>query len=216
MKMPLYEFECPAGHITEKIFSIKDCPNIIDCSYKVDRKIQSVSGTNKSIVMDCLLPAEKIWSIPGNIQLGEPTKVFVNNKTGDVFTPATKSDRPPKGYHEKELKGPIERTKFEKEQQHRVNGRNQFMSHHLDLLKSEARKNRQDDTKARMNAIQREEVVNPQSGKTETIEYSLDHKEKALLKKAMERSAKKPMKEKKSEVKLAVNHSNTSNMADID
>jgi hypothetical protein len=199
--MPIYEFECPLDK----------------------RRFEVILGIDmadkKKFICTCDSPilhmAERIWSLPGNVQLGEATKIFVNNQTGDVFTPVSRFDKPPKGYHAKELKGPIERTKFEKEQQHRVDGRNQFISHHLDSLKSEARKNRQDDTKARLNSVQREVLPNPQTGKDEVVEYSLDHKEKALLKNAMERSNRKKRKEKKSDVLLAINHQDSSNVGDF-
>jgi len=198
--MPIYEFQCPLfGNVFEVILPLE----------MADRKEFICTCDSDQIHM-----AERVWSIPGVVQIGKPTRIFVNNKTGDVFTPVKETDKAPKGYHEKELKGPLERTKFEKEQQHRVDGRNEFISHHLDTLKSEARKNRQDDTKAKMNSIQRELLPNPETGKEEVVEYSLDHKDQALLKSAMERSNKKKRKEKKSEVMLTVNHMNPSNMSD--
>lgn len=199
--MPIMEYECPAGHITEKIFLFSNTPIIIDCP--ICWNIEKVLRT-----------ASKIWSLPGKIDIAPPTKIFVNNKTGDIFTPQSRYDKPPNGFHEKELRNPIERSKFEKEQQHKVNARNQTMSHALDSLKSEARKRRHDNLNAKMNAIQKEEFVNKE-GKKETIEFTLEEKDKLLVKKAMERSKKKPIKEKQSNVMLAINHQNSSNMDEV-
>lgn len=197
--MPIYEYECPIHGKIEKCLplsysNVKDIPCTKD--------------------IDCEERAERIWSLPGNIQIGSPTKMFVNNKTGEVYSPSTKFDKPPKGYHEIELKTPIERSKFEREQQRKADAENQLTSHVLDSMKSEARKKRHDDLKSRMNAIQKETVIN-REGKEETLEFSLDHKDKQLLSKAMERSKKKPRKEKKTEVKLAINHYNPSNMDQV-
>lgn len=199
--MPLYEYECPAGHITEKLFPINNSPVQIDCPRCWDwgREIKT---------------ADKIWSVPGNIQIGLPTRIFMHHKTGEVFTPFSRFDKPPAGYIEKELKDPIARSKFEKEQQRKVDAENQLTSHVLDSMKSQARNNRHDNLKAKMNAIQRETITN-REGKEETIEFTLDHKDKQLINKAMERSKNKPRKEKKTEVKLAINHYNPSNMDQV-
>lgn len=201
--MPIIEYKCLEGHITEVIYHLSDYP------YP-----EKIGCEDCAIFCGSVEFAEKIWSLPGNIQIGAPTKVFINNKTGEIFTPFSKYDRPPSGYHEKELKSPIERSKFEKEQQRRTDAENQLTSHVLDSMKSEARKNRHDNLKSRMNAIQREEVEKP-DGKKEVVEFTLDHRDKALLSKAMERSKKKPKKEKKTDVKFAINHYNPSNMDQV-
>lgn len=200
--MPIYEFECPIHGRFEIILPLT----------KSNSKFAFCGFPNKDEQgFACGIKAERIWSLPGNIQIAKPTRMFVNNKDGSVFSPIKESDKPPKGYHEIELKGPAERSKFEKEQQHRIDGQNQLTSHILDSMKSEARKNRHDNLKSRMNAIQRE--VDPNTGKE--IEFTLDHKDKALIEKAMNRSKKKPMKEKKSNVMLAVNHDDRSNLDEV-
>lgn len=202
--MPIYEFTCPVHGRFETIFKLSVYNEIkegIMCGRLLDLGEELYCGE----------VAEMVWSVPANINIGKPTKVFINNKTGDVFTPAKDSDRVPRGYHVRELKNPIERSRFEKEQQQMVDGRNQFISHQLDTLKSEARKNRHDDLKAKMNAMQVEK--DPATG--ETVRYSLDHKDKALLEKAMNRSRKKKAREKKSEVMLAVNHQDAGNMDEV-
>ena len=205
--MPIYEYMCEAtGEIFEWIRPISEseikrqtCPVHFVENHKEGKDYHDVI---------------RIWSLPGNIQIGKPTRMFINNKTGEPFSPISQYDKPPKGYHEIELRSPTERSKFEREQQRRIDGQNQFTSHMLDSMKSEARNKRHDDLKARMNAVQKEEFTNKE-GKTETVEFTLDHKDKALLEKAMKRSRKKPMKEKKSDVMLAVNHYNPSNMDEV-
>lgn len=207
--MPIYEFECKVtGETIEKLFSLSQAHvTLMKCP------IHSVNDcVKKNLPMAHL--AQRIWSLPGNIQIGSPTKIFINNKTGEIFTPFSKHDKPPNGYHEKELKSPIERSKFEKEQQRRADAENQLTSHVLDSMKSEARKNRHDNLKAKMNAIQREEVERP-DGKKEVVEFTLDHRDKSLLNKAMQRSNKKPKKEKKTDVKFAINHYDPSNMDQV-
>lgn len=197
--MPIYEFECPVHGIFEVIADLKFC----DIKY-------AKCTINETCAEICI----KVWSIPGNIQIGSPTKVFVNNKTGEIYTPFSRYDKPPSGYHEQELRNPIERSKFEREQQRRVDAENQLTSHVLDSMKSQARKNRHDNLKARQNAVQRETYTDHE-GKEQKVEFTLDHKDKELLNKAMERSKKKPRKEKKSDVMLAINHYNPSNMDQI-
>lgn len=199
--MPIYEFECSEGHKIEKIFNISECPDKIPC------EDCSMFGGSMEFM-------EKVWSVPGNIQIGQPTKMFINTRTGEPFAPMSRYDKPPSGYKEIELRNPIERAKFEKEQQRRTDASNQFTSHMLDSLKSEARKNRHDNLNSRMNAIQREEFVD-KDGKTQVQEFTLDHKDKELVKKAMERSKKRSRREKKSNVMIAANHYDKNNLDEI-
>lgn len=205
--MPIYQYSCiKTGEVFEEILPISEWDRrLIICRIHFNRDNYLATG----ICHD----AEKIWSIPGNIQIGKPTRIFVDSK-GNTFSPISQHDKPPKGYREIELRNPIERSKFEKEQQQRTDAQNQLTSHILDSMKSESRKNRHDNLRARMNAVQREEFTN-QEGKTETIEFTLDHKDKALVEKAMTRSRKRKAKEKKSNVMLAANHYNSSNLDEI-
>lgn len=199
--MPLYEFECNYGHRYEKLFNINECPIKIPCE-------------------DCSLEgsmefAEKVWSVPaGDLSNGKPTRMFINNRTGEPFAPISRYDKPPRGYHEIELRNPSERTRFEKEQQQRLDGQNQLTSHILDSMKAEARKKRHDNLKARMNAVQREEYTDDE-GKTKVEEFTLTERDKALVNKAMEKSRKKPRKEKKSNVMFAINHYDKSNIDEV-
>lgn len=216
--MPIYQYSCEiTGQVVEQILPLEFADYIeIDCPIHCRKSIEA-DGEGFKTHLEKTHPmhyAQKIWSLPGNIQIGSPTKIFINNKTGEIFTPFSRHDKPPNGYHEKELKSPIERSKFEKEQQRRADAENQLTSHVLDSMKSEARKNRHDNLKAKMNAVQREEIEGP-DGKKETIEFTLDHKDKSLLNKAMQRSNKKPKKEKKTDVKFAINHYNPSNMDQV-
>lgn len=199
--MPIYEFECPVHGRFEKILTITEGANRVS--------IICLQQDEKGY---CLKDAEKVWSIPaGDLSIGKPTRMFINVRTGEPFSPMSSYDKPPKGYREIELRNPAERSRFEKEQQRRVDAENQLTSHILDSMKSEARQKRHDNLNARMNSVQKEE--NPITGQVE--EFTLDHKEKALVKKAMERSKTKKPKEKKSNVILAVNHYNKSNLDEV-
>lgn len=199
--MPIYEFECPVHGIFETILPLISSElKLIQCGWAVDRN------------NFCYEAATKVWSIPaGDLSIGKPTRIFINERTGEPFSPLKPYDKPPRGYREVELRNPSERSKFEKEQQRRIDVQNQLTSHILDSMKSEARKNRHDNLNAKMNAIQREK--DPVTG--ETVEFTLDYKDKALVKKAMERSKKKKVKEKTSNAVIAINHYNSSNLDEI-
>ncbi len=190
--MPIYEFECAKHGVFERILPI---------SFANQK-------TSECDEPDCLISCERVWSRPGNIQIGQPTRMFINQKNGEVFSPFSRFDKPPAGYKEIELKGPTERSKFEKEQQRRTDAQNQYTSHMLDTLKNESRKRRHDDLSAKMNAVQRE--VDPATG--ETVEFTLETRDKELLKRTMNRTKKRPAREKKSEMMLAVNHFDKNNM----
>lgn len=191
--MPIYEYECSDGHISELFKRLSDT---------------SAYSTTCTI---CGKLATKIVSLPGNITIGKPTRVFIDQRTGQAFTPANEYEKAPANCKEIELKNPVERSRFENEQQRMVDVRNELTSRALNESKNEATKRRHDNLKARMNAVQKE--IDPKTG--EEVKFTLDEKSKDLLKKSMNRSRDKKERVKKSEVMLAVNHMDKGNLTEV-
>ncbi len=197
--MPIYEFECPVHGIFEKMLPIKEA----------DTK-NARCNVPVSMPLRCGLLSERVWSLTGNINIGKPTRVFIDQRTGNAFTPANEYEKAPRGCREIELRNPVERSQFEKEQQRMVDAKNEVTSHALNAMKDEATKKRHDDLKSRMNAVQKD--IDPITGKE--IRYTLDEKSKDLLKKSMNRSRDKKERTKKSDVMLAINHTDKGNLSE--
>jgi hypothetical protein len=220
--MPIYEYQCVKNpeHIFEKFYKLEDSDRkYVQCSicFSIKCKEHGVENpTDANISLRSMIYvrtplAERIWSIPGNISIGKPTRVFIDQRTGQTFTPTSEYEKAPRGCREIELKNPIERSKFEHEQQTITDAKNEVISHSLNSMREEATRKRHDDLKARMNTIQRD--IDPISG--EEVRYSLDEKSKDLLKKSMNRSNQKKEKIKKSDVMLAINHTDRSNLTEV-
>lgn len=207
--MPIYEFECPIHGIFERLFPLrlyKEICNGILCEYPI-------SEFGKGIIKEdlyCGETAEKIWSLPGNIQIAPPTRVFISPKTNQAQVAISQYDKPPVGYIEKELKDPIQRSKFEKEDNARVHIQDEVDTYKMDQRRQSHQKLRHDELKSKMNSLQTE--VHPDTG--EKIKHFLEPQTKFMLKKAMEHSNKKRVPKKETVRKLAVNHYNSSNLAD--
>lgn len=185
--MPIYEFQCVKGHITETIVLSNYLSNHILCP-------------DMSNDMRCGLPAERIWSAPANIQIGKPTRVFQNPANGKTIVASSDYDKPPYGYIETQLSGPIERSRFEKEEQRKLDITNEIVTRQLENTRLATKKNRHDDLKANMSRLAAESD-NPSGAE-------------AFIKSAMNRKKKPKHGARKSEVKLAVNHNNANNMSD--
>lgn len=183
--MPIYEFECEAGHITETIVLSKYLQNHILCP-KIEKE------TEEGIAR-CSLPAERIWSAPANINIGKPTIIFKNKLTGEFDIATNEHQTPREGFVKEELRNPIERSKFEREAQKRRNAENEITTEYLKTQHAETRKNRHAEINAKMSTF-------PNDGTRE------------FLKKVMERKSKRKFPEKKSDVKLTVNHTDSSNL----
>lgn len=184
--MPIYEFECKNGHRFEKLFSINDCPKNLLCEY-----CPRVPGIISRGSVPSL--AEKVFSAPANINIGKPTIIFKNPRTGEVEVAASDYDTPRPGFVKEELKNPIERSKFERTVQARQDLANEIITEKLKQDHSETRKNRHADIESRMSSF-------PNDGTRE------------FLRKAMNRKSKRKFPEKKSQVKLTVNHTDSSNL----
>lgn len=213
--MPIYEFECEfTGDIKEVILPLSEADNDrmfcpIHCRpYVEEYKEKFVTNMGRRFPLHS---AVKIWSLPARTDLGAPTRVFINNRTGEIFTPISKSDQAPIGYHEEQLKDSIQRSKFEKEYQRKLDATNEIVTHELESQKAAITKRRHDDINSRMNAVQRE--TDPVTGKE--VEYTLDHRDKEVLKKAMNRTKKKKFRPRTSDFKFAVNHNNRNNLDEV-
>lgn len=181
--MPIYEFECPDGHRFEKIMSLEN--GIQNGKWQC--------GSYEGGVF-CGKWAERIWSIPANINLAKPTIIFRNPKTNEVEVATHDNDQPRKGFVREELKNPIERSKFEKEQSQQRYVEDEIVSEAISLERSQTDKNRHADINARMG--------------------SYDSQTQQLLKSAMKRSAEKKKRtpRKQTNIRLDVNHIDQSNL----
>lgn len=97
--MPLYEYECELHGRFERL-----------------RPIEAMNDSALCPNDDCINSCEKVWSKPANIQLGKPTIVFTNPSTGLSQIATSEHEQPPAGFVTRELRGPIERTKFEQQE----------------------------------------------------------------------------------------------------
>lgn len=116
--MPIYEYDCPLGHKTAIIVKtyanlrVIDCPGYSNALFGLDELFEKQEALNGR----CSEKADKSWSRPSNIQIGKPTIVFINPSTGAAQIATSEYEEPPKGFIKEELKGPVERSKFENQQ----------------------------------------------------------------------------------------------------
>lgn len=159
----------------------------------------------------CLRDAEKVWSIPVTRFQAAPTIVFVNPKTGEKEVATSSTQQPPKGYVRHELRGPIERSKFEKEETLRKHVEDELLSEKLKQGREQTARNIHDDINARMNSVTNK-VYNPDTKQEENVAW--DPITKAMLKKSMAHTRKKhaSIKPKRTNVRLDVNHLDSSNL----
>lgn len=176
--IPIYEYQCPTHGRFEKLLPL--------IPYGKKKTIPCV------LTIDCSRQAEKIFSIPANISIGKPTIIFRNPQTGEAEVATMDNDQPPYGYIREELRNPIERSKFEKEETTKKSVENEFHSEAVYRDRERKTKERQAEIRAKMS--------------------SYDSQTQSLLTAAMERTRARPFKPKKSEVRLDVNHKNASNM----
>lgn len=203
--MPIYEFECENGHRLEKLFSIPNCPNRVICDFITN----FVEGNLTQ--QRCGLLAEKVWSLPVVRFDAPPTIIFVNPKTGEREVAVSSTQPTPNGYVREELRGPIERSKFEKVQSQIKHVEDELLSEKLKQGREQTAKNIHDDINARMNSVTNK-VYNPETKQEENVEW--DAITKAMLKKSMAHTRKKHerIKPKRTNVRLDVNHLDSSNL----
>lgn len=184
--MPIYEFECPIHGVFEYILPLSKLDEINKGCACPEVVLNSEFGR-------CGELSERIWSIPIVRFEGKPTIIFRNAQNPTQVQVAThENDTPPEGYIEEELRGPIERTKFENEQNKIKDVENQMITESIRLRKDQERKARHADQDATMS--------NHDTGTQE------------LLKFVRERNRKKEPPAKKSQVRLDINHLDSSNL----
>lgn len=167
-----------------------ECPN----GHKFE--IVRVSAFDFGTTFKCTCGAigDRIWSLPANINIGKPTIIFRNaSDPTDVQVASHSEAQVPYGFVKEELHNPIERSKFEKERQKILDAKNELITESVKLRDEATRKARHDDINSRMSSL-------PDDGTRD------------LMKFAMERSRKKKEKVKKSNVRLDVNHIDSSNL----
>lgn len=200
--MPLYEYSClVTGETKEVLMSISDydlkeirCP--IHCGKVVQATNERFRISGFKVKTEQYYPlhkAEKVFSAPANINIGKPTIIFRDPKTGRTEVAGSDYDTPPQGYIKELLSNPIERSKFEREEQRRVDLANEIITEKMKQDHSETRKNRHADIESRMGDISNDGT-------------------REFLRKAMQRKSKRKFPEKKSQVKLTVNHTDSSNL----
>lgn len=198
--MPIYEFECPIHGRFERILSLQYCG-------------LSNRGSVCMLQEGCFEHCEKVWALPGNknLQCGKPTVVFRNPRTGECEVATSDNQQAPNGYIRQELRGPLERTKFEKEMSLRKYVEDELTTEKLKRGREETAKNIHDDIKARMNS-NTNKVYNPETKQEENVSW--DAQTKDLLKRSMNHTRKKHarIKPKRTNVMLAVNHIDNSNL----
>lgn len=177
--MPIYEFQCTETNEVAEVFMSL-------LQWRVQKMPCPIHKRQTHF-------AHKIFSVPANINIGKPTIVFRNPKTGDCEVAVCDQDEPRPGFIREKLKNPFERSKFEKQAQAFADEKNAILTEKLKQDHAETRKNRHADIESRMSSF-------PNDGTRE------------FLRKAMQRKSKRKFPEKKSVVKLTVNHTDSSNL----
>lgn len=146
----------------------------------------------------CGLILFKIWSKPANISLGEPSIVYKNPETGETQIAVNKNEPPPRGFEKIELRNPIERSKFEKEENEKYSARNRQLVAEREFNSEQMKKNRRDDVKAKLSDI---------AAHSENPNVTEN-----LMRASMNRKNKKRKVETETNFRFAVNHSDSTNL----
>lgn len=148
----------------------------------------------------CGKEAYKIWSQPANVQLGKPSIVFVNPQTGAAQIATSNYDSPPPGFVKQELKGPIERSRFEQVQ-------GAIASHEDDIFNEDIRQKRDEFKKTHLKLIDQHLQEDAQSSSNPELTVR-------LMEAAKDRIIKKDLvpKKRKTEFRFDVNHKDSSNI----
>lgn len=195
--MPIYEFSCEkTGQTHEKFMLISEWDtNKIICPIHFAH--ENVINHYKREFPHLIHYAEKIFSIPAKMELGKPTLVMVNPKTGEKQVMASSRDKPKRGWVVEELKSTTDRTRFENEQNANFAIQDEVYNQNVQASRDAFRKEQNAKNLADMSKICAE-TDNPSA--TE-----------ALMKAAMNRKPKE-LKKRKSVFRFNVNHNNKSNL----
>lgn len=186
--MPIYNFNCPIHGEFERLFPLsmwEEIKNGVMCEALVKEK-----GIEYDL--HCGKVAEKLWSAPAINIVTPPTDYFKNPRTGEVRTANHSNQRAPVGFVKEEARNLNERLKLEKRLNFDQSIENEIKSDRLNEAQERSRKARHEELRSQMG--------------------DMDNDSRLLVKAAMERTNKKKIKRKKSEVRIAVNGLNSSNM----
>lgn len=142
--------------------------------------------------INCEERCERIWSAPAINIVTPATKYFRNPKTGEVRTASSSNEQAPRGYITEEARNLNERLKLEKRLNFDQSIENEIKSDRLNEAQERSRKARHEELRSQMG--------------------DMDNDSRLLVKAAMERTNKKKIKRKKSEVRIAINGMNSSNI----
>jgi hypothetical protein len=186
--MPIYELECAKCGVVEEVYY---------SSYKTYQEDAEATIDHSQFGASCGGYMTMIWSLPANLQIGKPTIVFKDPKTGDAIVAVHPHQPTPEGYIKEEIKGSIERSKFEIQQNKLHHEKDEIYNLTAQMQRDEVRKANHDQVKAELNAI------------ADSSDNPLATKE--LMKAALNRPARE-LKKRKTEFKLDVNHLDKSNL----
>lgn len=192
--MPIYEFECKAGHKHECFMSYEDSLHQWFCT----RKVGWIDELN--IAKLCNEPMEKIWSAPARIQIGKPTIVFTNPQTGEARIAVHEHEQAPAGFTRTELKSSIERSAFEHQQ-------NAIAAHQDDVYNEMIVQKRED--------ARRQIIDNAKAHASDDASISDNPSAtKSLMDAAIKHVRSKPTqkRKRKTEFRFDVNHLDKSNL----
>jgi hypothetical protein len=196
--MPIYEFECKMGHRLEIYMTVEEMEAVketgIQCTGQ-PRGYAHLTGDEFGNGR-----AYKVWSSFNTTQIGKPTIAFVNPQTGEARIAVHPHEQPPAGFVKEEIKGSIERTRFEQTQ-------NAIHAEQDAIYNEQIRQKREEFKSTHIAAIKSHLADDAASSENPAATES-------LMNAAIERIRKKdPLpKKRKTEFKLDVNHIDKSNL----
>jgi len=203
--MPIYEYICELGHITEKLKSVADrdiTPWCEECMFLY-------SNEDEGHVQ---IPTERVWSLPAKSAPNDNGKgvVYFENGKGQVIFNSfgDKDNWHPKGYVKKEARSLAERLSLESKIRNQDNSRLAKQREERDIHRHYSEKVRHSDLR---NAINQGEIVLPDTdSQGRKVTVKLTEKHKTLLKRGIDRTNKRKQKRTESEFRLSVNHDTSS------
>jgi hypothetical protein len=187
--MPIYEFICADNHKIEKYMTLQEL-NTIDYRDLICPFVIGTRNANFNIL--CALPLEKIHSTFNTTQVGKPSIVFRNRKTGEIQVASSEHEQAPYGFVKEELKTPFERSRFEKEYNKKMSEQDDVQTEMRRQKMADNQKLRQDRNRKNLSKI---------AGKADNPSAA-----KSLMRKAMERNRKRErVPKKKSNFRFEVN-----------
>lgn len=135
-RMPIYEFECDAGHHIENYYAIgASAPHSLQCINPL-----------------CPLIMGRIWSRLASYIATPAAVVFRDRQTGQVYVPEANNIPTPEGYIREEYQGLAQRTALEKKLQQEATIANDMKEIGYNNYVNLTRKARHDKLKAEMSS----------------------------------------------------------------